>query len=372
MIPYGRQSISQDDIDAVNKVLFSDFLTTGPAVQQFEEEFAKKVGAKYAVAVSSGTAALHLACMVADLGPGDEVITTPITFAASANCARYVGASPVFADVDASGMIDPISVQEKTTTRTKAIIPVHYSGLYAPVKALRELFPNRIIIEDACHSLGLKSGEDLIGSCTYADMACFSFHPVKHITTGEGGMVTTNDKSYYTRLLALRSHGLVKEEGLGDGPWHQEIRELGYNYRLSDMQCALGLNQLKRLDEFNTRRKEIARKYDKEFKGLCDIPQEGKECVYHLYVVLCKDAVQRKALYMYLKKKGILAQVHYMPVYRHPVYKGYTPCEHADAFYARELSLPMFPGMTDGDVDLVIETVKEFFGAEQKCGLNDK
>ena len=271
IIPYGKQSIDKSDTKAVVDVLNSEFLTTGPKINEFEKSFARFVGAKYAIAVSNGTAALHQACLAAGLKNGDELITSPMTFAASANCALYCRAKPVFVDIKENGLIDENLIEEKITSRTKIIIPVHLGGLPCDLKRIKTIAKKHklIVIEDACHALGSKYKNTKIGDCKYSDMAIFSFHPVKHITTGEGGMITTNSKILYEKLLLLRSHGITKDPtkfvNKCDDPWYCEMQDLGFNYRITDFQCALGISQLKKVKEFIKRRIEIAKTYDKEF-----------------------------------------------------------------------------------------------------------
>ncbi|NLT96391.1 MAG: UDP-4-amino-4,6-dideoxy-N-acetyl-beta-L-altrosamine transaminase [Clostridia bacterium] len=374
-IPYGRQYIDEEDIKSIIEVLKGDYLTTGPYVKKFEENFAHYVGVKYAVAVANGTAALHLACLAAGIGAGDEVITSPITFAASANCALYVGAKPVFADIDSQTYnIDPSQIKTKISAKTKAIIPVHYTGLPCDMKAINEIAKekNLMVIEDACHALGARYKNTKIGDCTYSDMTVFSFHPVKHITTGEGGMITTNSKELYQKLLLLRSHGITRDEDQlkeNHGGWYYEMQTLGYNYRLTDIQSALGISQLKKVDWFIQRRREIAEMYNRGLKDLpLELPFEPEGCInsYHLYVIrLKKEAkVNRKELYDYLKSKGIYSQVHYIPVHTLPYYReklGYNWGDYpkAEEHYRNVLTLPIYPGMTDEDVKFVISKLKE-------------
>lgn len=382
VIPYGRQCIDDDDIAAVVEALKSDYLTTGPKVQEFEEAFAEYVGAKYAVAVANGTAALHLACLAGNIGFGHEVITTPITFAASANCALYVGATPVFADIDpVTYNIDPQEILQKITPKTKAIVPVHYTGLPCDMERIHEIAieHNLIVIEDACHALGAKYNESKIGDCTYSDMTVFSFHPVKHITTGEGGMITTNNNELYEKLIMFRSHGITRNQDKfleNHGSWYYEMQILGYNYRLTDIQCALGISQLKKADIFIKRRREIAEIYSEALRGLPLIlpsEKEGYYNPYHLYVIKVeKDSpLDRNTLYEELKKVGVLCQVHYIPVHLLPYYRkkfGYKTGDypHAEMYYQHCLTLPLYPLMTDEDVFYVIEQLKRLLTNEKQ------
>src|SRR4030042_3452072 len=262
MIPYSRQTIDKNDLKAVLKALQSDFLTTGPIIKKFEKNFCRYVGSKYAVAVANGTAALHLACLAAGLSKNQELITSPLTFAASANCALYCGAKPIFADINHQGLIDENLIEERITKKTKIIIPVHYAGLPCHLAKIKKLAQKHhlIVIEDACHALGAGDKKSKIGDCKYSDMTVFSFHPVKHITTGEGGMITTNSRKLYEKLLLLRNHGIAKEISISQ-PWYYEMRNLGFNYRITDLQCALGLSQLKKIERFIKKRRKIDKLY---------------------------------------------------------------------------------------------------------------
>lgn len=373
VIPYGKQYVDKKDIEEVVKVLKSDFLTTGPKVEEFEKKFADYVGAKYAVAVSNGTAALHIACLAAELKEGEELITSPMTFAASSNCALLCGAIPIFVDIDEQGLIDTEKIETKISNKTKIIIPVHYSGLVCDLEKIKNIAKknNLIIIEDACHALGARYKDEKIGSCKYSDMCVFSFHPVKHITTGEGGMITTNSKEFYEKMLVLRNHGITKDPKKlinNDGPWYYEIVRLGNNYRLTDIQCALGISQLEKIEKFVRRRREIAKKYDDEFKKINEIKIvfENNEQfnAYHLYVIQLKDGETRRKLYYFMKSRGIFCQVHYIPVYWHPLYadKGYKMglCPESELFYQRILSIPIYPSLKDEEQEFVIENIKEF------------
>jgi perosamine synthetase len=371
-LPYGRQLVEPDDIEAVVKVLHSDWLTTGPSVDAFENALAQYVGAQHGVAVSSGTAALHAAMYALGLGPGDEVIVPPMTFAATANAAVFVGATPVFADVDAGTLlIDPNAVSRKITTRTKAIMAVDYAGQPCDYEALRPIAEEHgiALLADGCHAIGGTADGRRVGSI--ADMTAFSFHPVKHITTGEGGMVTTNDDAFARRMRTFRNHGINSDhrQRSEQGSWFYEMVDLGFNYRITDFQCALGLSQLKKLDAWVARRQEIARQYDAAFAGAPVSglkKREGVSHAYHLYVI--KVPGDRQAVFTRLREANIGANVHYIPVHLHPFYRqrfGYGPglCPVAEAAYEQILSLPMYPAMTDEDVDYVAACVLEAVGA---------
>lgn len=367
-IPYGRQSINEEDIQAVEEVLRSDFLTTGPKIEEFEQRVCDYTGAKYAVAIANGTAALHAACFAAGIGQGDEVITTPITFAASSNCVLYCGGTPVFADIRPDTYnIDPEDIERKITGRTKAIIAVHYTGQPCDMDAIYEIAKKHhlLVIEDAAHALGADYKGKRIGSLS--DMTTFSFHPVKHITTGEGGMILTNDKHLYDRLKLFRSHGITRDTDLmtkNEGAWYYQQLELGYNYRITDIQCALGISQLKRLDSFVKRRRELVKRYQAAFADtedvICPMQQEGCNSSWHLYVIQVKN---RKEKFDQLRSAGIGVNVHYIPVYKHPYYQehGYQNvcCPNAEKLYEHIISLPLYADLTDEQQDYVIEQVKK-------------
>lgn len=376
LLPYGHQWIDEEDIKAVIEVLRSDWITQGPKVAEFEKEFAKYVGTRYAVAVNSGTAALHAACFAAQIEKGDEVITTPITFAASANCVLYQGGTPVFADIKEDTLnIDPEEIKKKINQKTKALIPVDFTGLPVDLKEIQEIARkyNLIIIEDASHALGATYKDSKIGSIS--DMTIFSFHPVKHITTGEGGMITTNNKEYYERLKLFRTHGITKEKERllnYEGPWYYEMQELGYNYRLTDFQCALGMAQLKKIDKNIQRRREIARRYNEKFKDIEEIKipysdSKTSTSAWHLYVIqlnLERLKIYRREIFKALRVENIGVNVHYIPVHLQPYYQkrfGYRPGDFSKAehYYSRAITLPIFPKMTDNDVDDVIRAVKK-------------
>ncbi|MGA2102651.1 MAG: UDP-4-amino-4,6-dideoxy-N-acetyl-beta-L-altrosamine transaminase [Candidatus Sulfotelmatobacter sp.] len=377
-LPYGRQSIDEADIQAVVDVLRSDWLTTGPKVGEFEEAFAARVGAAYAVSFSSGTAALHAAAFAAGLKSADEAITSPMTFAATANCVLYQGATPVFADVTADTLnLDPEKVAQRISSKTRAILPVDYAGHPADLKVIVDLAQKHglIVIEDACHALGSEYQGRSVGSV--ADMTVFSFHPVKHITTGEGGMVSTNDPKLAETLRRFRNHGISSDarQRQTAGQWHYEMVLLGFNYRLSDFACALGMQQLKKLDANLARRREIASRYTSAFRGTSGvIPPAVRPDVnpaWHLYPIrldLEKLTTDRAEIFRALRAENIGVNVHYIPVHFHPYYReqfGYRGGEFpvAEDAYSRLISLPMFHGMSDRDVEDVIAAVRKVTGS---------
>lgn len=373
MLPYGRQIVDDDDVAAVVDALRSDYLTTGPRVARFEQLFAETVGARYAVAVANGTAALHAAVFAAGIGPGDEAITTPLTFAATSNALLYQGATPVFADVDARTLlIDVAKVEAVLTARTRAILPVDYTGAPADIDGLMDLAGRRnlVVIEDAAHAIGASLRGKRVGSI--ATMTTFSLHPVKHITAGEGGVVTTDDERLANRLRSFRNHGITVDSRQREktGSWQYDIAELGYNYRLTDIQCALASSQLTKLDAWVARRRAIARLYMARVAGhaLLDLPETppDSEPAWHLFVILLRLdrlSADRATIFRALRAENIGVNVHYIPVPWHPVYqragyrKGSWPI--AEAAYERMLTLPLWPGMTDGDVDDVVTAVNK-------------
>lgn len=373
-IPYGRQNIDEEDIKAVIEALRCDWITQGPRVEEFEARVAEYCGASYAVAFNSGTSALHAAMYVAGIGVGDEVITTPITFVATANAALYVGARPVFVDINENTYcIDTEKIEAAITPCTRAIVPVDYAGYPVDIKRIREIADkyNLVVIEDAAHALGAVREGAKVG--TQADMTMFSFHPVKHITTGEGGMIVCNNPNHYRRLKLFRSHGITKEvEYLeaNDGPWYYEMQELGYNFRITDIQCALGISQINKLEKFLQERRLLAKKYDQalaEVKWLRTppVPPSDSCHAYHLYPLLLFADVNRTEFYTYLKEHNIGSQVHYIPVHLQPYYRrcfGYKPGDfpRAENFYAQEISIPLFPGLTREQQGYVIEVIKRF------------
>ena len=371
-IPYARQWIEDEDIMVVAASMDGDWLTQGPGVKAFEDAVADYCGARYAVAVNSGTAALHLASLVAEVRKGDEVITSPITFVASANCVLYCGGRPVFADICPDTMnIDPDAIKKKITSKTKAIIPVDFAGHPCDLEVIHRIARKHglTVVEDAAHALGAKYNRKKIGSCNYSDMTVLSFHAVKHITTGEGGMILTNNKLFYEKLLMLRTHGITREKKklnkTNDGDWYYEMQFLGYNYRITDFQCALGTKQMERLRNFIERRREIVERYNNAFKEVegITIPIEKKGIVssWHIYVIRVKE--RRREIFDALRRSGIGVNVHYIPVYLQPYYQalGYKKglCPNAEDYYRSAITLPLFPRMKDYEVNRVISRVRE-------------
>lgn len=372
---YGHQYIDEADVEAVTEVLTSDYLTCGPKVTELENRLCELTGAKYAVACSNGTAALHIAAMAAGLQEGDELITTPITFAASANCALYCGAKPVFADINPNTYnIDPKSVQEKITEKTKAVVAVDFTGQAVELEPLLAMCHEKgiVLIEDGAHSIGTKYKGKMVGSI--ADMTTFSFHPVKTVTGGEGGAVLTNSDELYEKLVLYRTHGITREANLLErephGPWYYEQVDLGYNYRLTDIQCALILSQLDKLELFQARRKEIVERYNQAFMEVPElfVQQEIPESdtTRHLYILRIRPeklAIDRKRFFEALGAENICCNVHYIPVYYHPYYEklGYKKgiCPNAEKLYDEILSLPLYYSLTDQDVEDVICAVKK-------------
>jgi UDP-4-amino-4,6-dideoxy-N-acetyl-beta-L-altrosamine transaminase len=392
-LPYGRQDIDAGDLAAVAEALQSDYLTTGPQVEAFETAFANSVGARHAVVSNSGTAALHLACIAIDLGPGDSVVVPAVTFLATANAARFCGADVIFADVDPdTGRLTAASfeaaLRRHPNASVRAVLPVHLNGHCVDMPAIRAVAEPRgiAVIEDACHAIGGRhqagnQSSAPVGSCALSELACFSLHPVKTITSGEGGVTTTNDEAAYRRMCIFRTHGMVREPAeflepaLGldaDGsanPWYYEMQALGYNYRITDFACALGASQLKRLDRYSQRRRALAARYDRLLAPLAPVirsvpPAPGDDPVLHLYAVLIDFAAigrSRATVIRDLKAAGIGTMVHYIPVNRQPYYRrlyGESRLPGAEAYYARALSIPLYPTMQDGDVDRVVDALQ--------------
>lgn len=390
MIPYGKHHIDEEDIQAVVDVLRSGVLTQGPAVEAFEQAVAEYVGAKYAIAVSSGTAALHLAALSTGVGPGTSLITSPITFVASANAALYAGGQVVFADIDPNTVnMSPDALKEALAKNpdTRAVVPVHFAGLPCDMPAIKSVADQAgaVVIEDAAHALGAVYPDGRrVGSCAYSLITIFSFHPVKAIAAGEGGMITTNDEAIYRKLLRLRSHGINKlddpfqlpEQAETDGvrdPWYYEMQEIGFHYRITDMQCGLALSQFKKLDRFIARRLALVKRYDEAFAGMhnCRPAQTmGRDqSGHHLYVLLIDfDSIglSRGQIMQELKSRGIGSQVHYIPVPAHPYYRrlGHSPEKYPNAqrYYQKALSIPLFYDLTDDQQEQVITAIKELIG----------
>ena len=380
---YSHQSINREDIASVIEILKSDWITQGPKIKEFEDALCHFTRAKYVVAVSNGTAALHISCLAAGIKAGDEVITSPITFAATANSVLYCGGKPVFADVEEDTTnVDPCEIEKRITKRTRAIIPVHFAGHPCDLKEISRIARRHrlIVIEDAAHALGAEyeisrrrgNGEWIkVGDGRFSDMTILSFHPVKSITTGEGGAVLTNDQKLYEKLLMLRNHGITRERKAllekDEGPWYSEMQALGFNYRITDFQCALGTSQLRRIGPFLKRRREIAALYYEKLSGLegivLPIARPSVKSAWHIYCIRLKDASKRKRIFERLRDSNIGVQVHYIPVYFHPYYRrlGYKMgmCKKAEDYYRRTMTLPIHPAMTDRDVHYVIETLKE-------------
>lgn len=374
-LPYGRQDITDADIEAVTEALRSPFITQGPSVSAFEEKLAAAVGARFAVVVNSGTAALHAAYFAAGVGPGRDVLTSAMTFAATANAALYLGGGVRFGDIDGdTGQLDPAGLDAAASPATHVVTPVHYSGHVADVENIAAIAKRHgwLVVEDACHALGASYADRAgqthrVGACAHSAMCCFSFHPVKHITTGEGGAVTTNDESLYRKLKRFRTHGITRDPSelqANEGAWYYEQQDLGFNYRITDFQCALGASQLARLGEFVEARRRIAALYDEAFAGsplarplAAPAPSRGS---YHLYVVRV-PASERRRVFDELRTSGIGVNVHYVPVYKHPYYRthGFSgfALANTEALYAGAMSIPMFPGLSGDDVNRVVDTL---------------
>ncbi|UOB19413.1 UDP-4-amino-4,6-dideoxy-N-acetyl-beta-L-altrosamine transaminase [Abyssalbus ytuae] len=377
IIPYGRQNITDEDIKAVVETLTSDFLTQGPKVAEFEKAFANYIGSKYAVAVNNATAGLHISVLALGLKPGERAITTPITFAASANCIRYAGGEVWFADIDPDTYLLSLEktqelIESKPKGFFKGIIPVDFAGLPVNLEDFRKLARKHDlwIIEDACHAPGgyffdSMEKKQMCGNGTYSDVGVFSFHPVKHIACGEGGMVTTNSESIYKKLLLLRTHGITKENmSENHGGWYYEMKELGFNFRLTDIQSALGITQLAKNEKGVIRRNEIAENYKKAFKDKIkyqSLPEDSYNA-HHLFVIEVDD---KKGLYDYLRKHNIFSQIHYIPVHKLPYYieigYGTADLSNSEQYYSKCISLPMYPTLSDKEQQLVIQKVLEFY-----------
>lgn len=381
-ISYGRQYIDQEDVTAVTEALISDALTCGPRIGQLEQALCAVTEARYAVAVSNGTAALHLAAMAADIAEGDEVIVSPITFAASANCVLYCGGRPVFADIDPETYnISPESIRRLVTDKTKAVVAVDFTGQAVQLDEIRSICReyDLLLIEDAAHAIGTKYKGRAVGSI--ADMTCFSFHPVKTVTSGEGGAITTNDERLYRRLLRLRAHGITRNRDEmvhpADDPWYNEQVELGYNYRITDIQAALLISQLKKLPLFTARRREIVQAYDKAFSEIPEIQVQKEipesDTTRHLYILRLRPetlSCTRREFFDALHEEGIYSQVHYLPVYLHSYYEklGYKKgsCPNAEKYYEASMSLPLYYSLTDEDVQDVIHAVRKIIAYYRK------
>ncbi|SOB91369.1 UDP-4-amino-4,6-dideoxy-N-acetyl-beta-L-altrosamine transaminase [Ureibacillus xyleni] len=368
-LSYGQQRIEEEDIQAVINTLRSPLLTQGPKIAEFEQKLADYVGSKYAVAFCNGTAALHGACFAAGISEGDEVITTPITFAASANCVLYMGGTVVFADIDANTYnINPLEIEKRITSRTKAIIPVDFTGQPADMDTINKVAKrhNLIVIEDGAHSLGAEYKGRKVG--TLADMTMFSFHPVKPITTAEGGIIVTNNDDFYQKLLTFRSHGIEKTSYSSEqGDWYYEMTNLGFNYRMTDIQAALGVSQLNKVEHFLERRREIAKMYCEAFKEIPEIiiPNQLKDTNsgWHLYMIQLDKKVSRKDIFEKMRSLNIGVHVHYIPVYWHPYYHqlGYEKglCPIAENYYEKALTLPIHPGLKDEEIQVIITNLIE-------------
>lgn len=368
---YGKQSIDSSDIESVVETLKSDWLTQGPKVKEFEQLLCQVTGAKYAVAVSNGTAALHLAVLALGIKRGDEGITSPITFVASANCLRYVGADVKLVDIEPdTGLIDPLKISSVITSKSKVIIPVHYAGQSCDMEKIADIAKKNklFVIEDAAHAIGSEYKGHRVGSCVYSDMTTFSFHPVKTITTGEGGAITTNNPALYEKLLVLRTHGIVQRSDVD--PWYYEMQELGFNYRMPDILASLGITQLKKLNSYVEKRRQIVNKYreelseDPRFTMLAE--RDYNNSAFHLFPILLNlesMTMTKKEIFAALLKQGIRLQVHYIPIYHHPYYKnlGFKASDYpsTEKFYNQIVSLPIYPSLSEEDILIISSIIKK-------------
>jgi UDP-4-amino-4,6-dideoxy-N-acetyl-beta-L-altrosamine transaminase len=376
-IPYGRQEVSDEDVAAVTRALRDPFLTQGPRVQEFEDRLAQATGARYAVVFNSGTSALHGAYFAAGVGPGRSILTSPITFAATANASLYLGGGVGFSDVDPDTiLLDPDAAEQTSAADVAVLAPVHFGGHVADMGRLSRLAAERgwAIVEDGAHALGATYTTDggsryRVGECAHSLMCCFSFHPVKQVTTGEGGAVTTNDEGCYRALLRFRTHGITRdpaELSRAEGPWYYEQHDLGFNYRLTDFQCALGISQLARLPDFVERRRALAASYDAAFAGVPGVrplsSPRWSTGSYHLYVIRV-PAPERRRIFEHLRSAGLGVNVHYIPVYRHPYYREHgfqdTHLRNAEAYYGEAITLPLFPGLTQKQVGEIVAAVRD-------------
>ena len=381
-IPYGRQNVTQEDVDAVIQTLKSDFLTQGPAVPLFEQKLCSYTSARYSVAVNSCTSALHIACLALDLGPGDILWTSPITFVASANCALYCGATVDFVDIEpdtALMSVEKLALKleyaEKEGKLPKVVIPVHFAGQPCDMEEIYNLGQKYgfNIIEDAAHAIGAKYKNEPVGNCQYSDITVFSFHPVKIVTTGEGGAAMTNSLLLAEKMELLRSHGITRDSdkmhNKPDGPWYYEQIDLGFNYRMSDLQASLGLSQLNRLDKYVVCRAEISDWYNKQFKNISSInPLEQKidrDSSHHLYVIRVRgEKKEREILYNNLHENGIGVNLHYIPIYKHTYYKYLDTLNEAEGYYKKAISLPLFPNITDSELNKIVNNISNYFDSK--------